>query len=85
MRTTIDLPEPLLDDLRQRASELGVTLSEIVQEALTSHLARKAARGGSKFKLHTVRGRLVRPDLDLDRPSSLSTLDDESDYTGNRA
>lgn len=30
MRTTIDLPEPLLNDLRQQASESGVTLSEIV-------------------------------------------------------
>lgn len=82
MRTTIDLPEPLLNDLRQQASESGVTLSEIVQEALTSHLDRKAARGASKFKLHTLRGRLVRPDLDLDRTSSLITLDDESAYTG---
>jgi hypothetical protein len=30
------------------------------------------------FKLHTVPGKLVRPDLDLDRTSALDTVDDEA-------
>ena len=80
MRTTIDLPEPLLKNAKQQAAELRVTLSEVVQDALRSHLAKRSARGKAKFQLHTVRGRLVHPDLDLDRTSSLVTLDDESDY-----
>jgi hypothetical protein len=80
MRTTVDLPEPLLKNAKQRAAELNVTLSEVVQDALRSHLARSCASGRSKFQLHTVHGRLVRPDLDLDRISSLIARDDETDY-----
>ena len=84
MRTTIDLPEPLLQNAKQEAAELNVTLSEVVQDALRSHLARRSARGASKFKLHTVRGKLVRPELDLDRTSSLITEDDETAYARGR-
>jgi hypothetical protein len=82
MRTTIDLPEPLIENAKQEAAHLGVTLSVVVQDALRSHLARRSAPGNGKFQLHTVRGRLVRPDLDLDRTSSLVTLDDESAFGG---
>jgi len=84
MRTTIDLPEPLLQNAKQEAAELSVTVSEVVQDALRSHLARRSARGKIKFQLHTVRGKLVRPELDLDRTSSLVTLDDETAYAGGK-
>ena len=80
MRTTVDLPEPLLNNAKRRAAELKVTLSEVVQDALRGHLAQRSLRGTRDFQLHTVRGRLVRPDLDLDRTSLLVTLDDEAEY-----
>jgi len=85
VRTTIDIPQPLLENAKKQAAQLGVTLSTVVQDALRGHLAR--ATGASsvrKFKLHTVRGRLVRPDLDLDRTSALITLDDESSYSSGK-
>jgi hypothetical protein len=82
VRTTIDLPEPLLESAKQQAADRNVTLSVVVQDALRSHLARRPNRGGGKFQLHTVRGRLVRPDLDLDRTSALVALDDESAFAG---
>jgi hypothetical protein len=84
MRTTIDLPEPLLQNAKQEAAALNVTLSEVVQDALRSHLARRPARGKSRFKLHTVHGRLVNPKLDLDRTSSLITQDDEAAYASRK-
>jgi hypothetical protein len=84
MRTTIDVPEPLLENAKKRAAELRVTLSVVVQDALRSHLVFRSAPAGQKFRLHTVRGRLVRPDLDLDRTSALVTLDDESAYSGGK-
>jgi hypothetical protein len=82
MRTTIDLTEPLLESAKQEAARRGVTLSALVQDAVRGHLARRPVRGSGKFELHTVRGRLVRPDLDLDRTSALITLDDEAAFGG---
>jgi hypothetical protein len=82
MRTTIDLPEPLIENAKEEAANLGVTLSVVVQDALRSHLARRSAASNCTFQLHTVRGKLVHPDLDLDRTSSLVTLDDESAFKG---
>lgn len=80
MRTTISLPEPLLKNARQKASERGVTLSVMVEDALRSYFAEKPRRAGS-FRLYTVRGTLVRPDLDLDRTSALLTADDAFTYS----
>ena len=82
VRTTIDLPEPLLHNAKRRASERGVTLSALVEDALRSHLSAKPKGTDTPFHLHTVRGRLVQPDLDLDRTSALVARDDESDFAG---
>ena len=79
VRTTIELPEPLLYNAKRRAANRGVTLSAIVEDALRHYLAARPSKSVAPFKLHTVRGRL-RPFLDLDRTSALLTLDDESDY-----
>jgi hypothetical protein len=81
MRTTVDVPEPLIENAKKRASEMQVTLSIVMQDALRSHLARTSSPAPAKFRLHTVRGKLVRPDLDLDRTSALIALDDEAAYT----
>jgi hypothetical protein len=85
MRTTIDLPEPLLHNAKRRAADRGVTLSALVEDALRNHLAARPPKSATAFKLHTVRGRLVRPNLDLDRSSALVTLDDESDFGRGRS
>jgi hypothetical protein len=79
MRTTVTLAEPLLQAAKRRAAESGVTLSELLEDALRFHLAKPLA-GTAPFQLHTVSGKLVQPDLDLDRISSLETLDDESAF-----
>jgi len=85
MRTTVDLPEPLIQNAKRRASERGVTLSALVEDALRSHLAARLKRSQGPFRLHTVRGRLVRPELDLDRTSALVVLDDESHFGRERS
>ena len=78
VRTTISLPEPLLQTAKRRAAERGVTLSVLLEDALRSHLSRKAASSAApSFRLRTVRGRLVNPNLDLDRTSALVASDDE--------
>ena len=80
MRTTVNLPERLLQNAKRTAAARGVTLSAFVEDAVRAQLARNDDRKASPFKLHTVRGRLVQPDLNLDRTSALLTLEDESAF-----
>jgi hypothetical protein len=80
MRTTVTLPDPLLRNAKRTAAARGVTLSAFVEDAVRAQLARTGEKAPSPFKLHTVRGRLVQPDLNLDRTSALLTLDDESAF-----
>lgn len=81
MRTTIDLPEVLLDNAKRCARKRGITLSVLLQDALRNQLTRiDSFPPDSAFRLPTVRGRSVSPDLDLDRTSSLIVLDDEATF-----
>ncbi|MCX6623348.1 MAG: antitoxin [Acidobacteria bacterium] len=82
MRTTIDISQPLLENAKQRARARGVTLSVLVEDAVRGQLSREQSGGAPEFRLHTVSGRLVNPELDLDRSSALLALDDEAEYAG---
>ena len=44
MRTTIDFARPVLERARRRAATRGVTLSELVCEAVSVYLAESAVR-----------------------------------------
>jgi hypothetical protein len=84
MRTTISIPEPLLENAKRRAAKRGVTLSTLVEDALRSHLTEAPPPAAGPFRLHTVRGKLVDPRLDLDRTSALVSADDEAEYRNRR-
>ncbi len=84
MRTTISLPDPLLDNAKRRASERGVTLSVVVEDALRVHLAEPGVSDACEFRLVTMRGRLTNPALDLDRTSALDVAGDEAWFEGAR-
>jgi hypothetical protein len=77
MRTTVDIPEPLLKNARRRAAQRRVTLSIVLEDALRQHLAVKPDVAAPPFELLTVRGDLVDPHINLDRTSELITRDDE--------
>jgi Ribbon-helix-helix protein, copG family len=79
MRTTVSISDSLLENAKGRAEERGITLSELVEDALRAHLAERKTRS-RPFRLHTVRGRLVNPNLDLDRTSALLVSEDEAVY-----
>jgi hypothetical protein len=85
VRTTISLPEPLLKNAKRQAAQRGVPLSTVIEDALRSHLTEAPPVAGPPFRLPTFRGKLVNPELDLDRTSALVTADDESEYRGRRA
>ena len=76
MRTTISLPDPVLENARLRASERGITLSESVSEAIVCHLNARTASSQvtAPFRLITVPGKAF-PGVDLNRTSEL--IDDE--------
>ena len=80
MRTTVSLPDPLLDNARQSAAERGITFSVLVEDALRLLLAKTPAAAATPFRLHTVRGKLVDPDLDLSRTSALTVQEDEASF-----
>jgi ribbon-helix-helix CopG family protein len=84
MRTTISIPEPLLENARRAARKKGMTLSAFVEDALRFHMSRDHASPPSKFRLHTVRGKLVDPALDLDRTAALLLADDEARFAGRK-
>ncbi len=80
VRTTIDLPDALLDNAKRCARERGITLSVLLQDALRHQLTRMDAFPETAFRLPTVRGRSVSPKVDMDRTSSLIVLDDELNF-----
>ena len=84
MRTTVDLSEPLLRNAKKRAAQGGVTLSVVIENALRQHLSARVVEPAAEFKLETVKGRLVKPDLDLDRTSALLLDEDERGFRGKR-
>ena len=84
VRTTISLPEPLIENAKEYAAERGITLSVLVEDALRCLLAQNPAPSTPAFRLHTVRGRLVNPNLDLDRTSALVVMEDDAKFGGKR-
>jgi ribbon-helix-helix CopG family protein len=80
VRTTISLPDALLENAKQYAAERRTTLSALLEDALRRQLALQMPSCGPRFRLHTVRGKLVNPDLDLDRTSRLVELDDQDQF-----
>ena len=81
MRTTVNLPDPLLQSAKRQAAERKITLSGLIEDALRAHLAPLVGAATPVFGLHTARGRMVNPNLDLDRTSALAAADDEADYS----
>jgi hypothetical protein len=80
MRTTVSLPDPLLDNARQSAAKRGITFSMLVEDALRLLLAKAPAGAEAPFRLHTVRGELVDTDLDLSCTSALAAQEDEANF-----
>ena len=81
MRTTISIQDPLLETAKQCASLRSITLSELIEDALRVHLsAPLSGQARHPFRLITVKGELVNPNVDLDRISALIAADDEAHY-----
>lgn len=75
MRTTINLPDPLLSDARRVAAETGRTLTSVIEDALRESLAgRRRGQGLPPVRLTTFRGSGLQPGVDLDDSDALIDL-----------
>ena len=80
MRTTVNVDDRVIERAKAAAVGRGVTLGEVVEDALLTYFSGSENVIAPPFRLHTVRGQLVQPDLDLNRTSALLMLDDELAY-----
>jgi hypothetical protein len=80
MRTTVDIAASVLENARAVATGRGVTVSELLEDALRAYLSSADQAAPVPFHLPTVRGQLVQPGIDLDRSSALVAADDEAAY-----
>ena len=84
MRTTVSLDDRLAKQVRQEAASRGMSVSAFISRTLDDALKRREPSEQPPFRLVTVRGVHLRPGVDLDRPRSLDTGDDESLFQPSR-
>jgi hypothetical protein len=85
MRTTVNLPDPLLVQARRRAAETGRTLTAFIADAVREAVARRReARKHPPARLSTFRGSGLQPGVDLDDSAALQDLIDGTDAAPGR-
>jgi hypothetical protein len=74
VRTTVDLPEDLLAEAKERGAREGRSLSDVVSDAVRSSFARSAAAERQPVELPTFDGGGLQPGVDLDDSAGLLEL-----------
>jgi len=75
VRTTVDLPDDLLSEAKERAAREGRSLSDVVRDAVRS-FARTATAERESVELPTFDGGGLQPGVDLDDSAALFDLMD---------
>ncbi len=63
MKTTIELPDSLLDEAREAAREGGTTLRELVEQGLREVLARRSRRERFRLRDASFTGQGMQPEF----------------------
>ncbi|GAA3372008.1 ribbon-helix-helix domain-containing protein [Streptomyces sannanensis] len=71
MRTTVDLPEDLLQEAKLRAARKRVTVSAVIEDAMRMAFARDAPAATNIVTLPTYGEGGLRPGVSLDDNSAL--------------
>ena len=76
MRTSLNIEDDLMKRVKKRASEAGITVTKVVEEALRAAVAGQAPRAtGFSLAWNPVSGR-TRPGIDLaDRDSLYDAME----------
>lgn len=81
-RTTVNLDDDLLKDVKQYAAEEEMTFTAVVHQALRGLLARRGRLARQeRVPLPSFRGRGLQPGVDLDDSAALLELMDREDDT----
>ena len=78
MRTTISLNEHLSKKVRHAATARNLSVSALIAQVLDDALKQRAPSEPPEFRLFTTSGSRVRSGVDLDRPRSADTEDEET-------
>lgn len=82
MKTSINLDDDLLTKAKVYAATTGKTLTSVVEEALREMLSRRVVQTDRpRVSLTTVRGKSVRPGINLDDSASLLDKMEELDVS----
>ena len=85
MRTTINLPDPLLSQARRLAAETGRTLTAFIEDAVRESLGRRRqSKESLPVRLNTFGGSGLQPGVDLDDSAALLDLMDGRDAPDGR-
>jgi len=79
MRTTINLPDPLLAAAKKAAAETSRTLGAVIEDALREALSRRRHPGGGRPELPIFRGTGLLPGVDLADSAALLDLIERDD------
>jgi hypothetical protein len=72
MRTTINIDDQLLMQAKAQAAASGVTLAQLIEDALRESLIRREnVENRGQIRLITMKGTGTRPGIDLDNSQSL--------------
>jgi hypothetical protein len=75
MRTTVNLPDDILAQLKKLAAERGTTLTALIEDALRGALARRRGRPRpGRVELVTFGKGGLQPGVDLDDSATLLDL-----------
>lgn len=82
MRTTVDIPEALLREAKERAVRRGTTLGQVVEDALRASFVRSdSAAEEGPVVLPTYGEGGVLPGVDLDDSAALLDLMERDDWS----
>ena len=80
MRTTVDVPDELLREAKERAARSGRTLGQVVEDALRVSFQRTpVAEQRDSVNLPTFGGGRLQPGVDLDDSAALLELMERPD------
>jgi hypothetical protein len=84
VRTTITISPELLKECRLAAASQQLTLSGLIEKALKALITKAEPEDAEAppFKLVTVKGKPLPPEIDLDRTSALLAAEDQELYGG---
>ena len=64
MKTTIDIPDPVLDEVRKLAEREGTTVKALVERGLRRVLTDDRKRSAFTLRKASFKGRGLRPELE---------------------